>query len=79
MDVKRISKRILIAEFDGNPKTTVIVVYAPTNCAELSDVEEFYSDLKSTLNDVPAHNFLAVIGDFNARIGTDVALFTFHK
>ena len=79
LDVKRISKRILISEFDGNPKTTVIVIYSPTNSAEPSVVEEFYKDLKNTLQDVPAHNFLAIIGDFNARIGPEVAPFIFHK
>ena len=36
----------MTAEFDGNPKTTVIVVYAPTNCADEVKVEEFYNDLR---------------------------------
>ena len=45
----------MTAEFDGNPKTTVIVVYAPTNCADEVEVEEFYNDLRGTLQDVPAH------------------------
>ena len=35
LDVKRISKRVMVAVFDGNPKTTVIVIYAPTNTARL--------------------------------------------
>ena len=46
LKTKRISKRIMTAEFDGNPKTTVIVVYAPTNCADEVEVEEFYNDLR---------------------------------
>ena len=74
----RISARILRVEFDGNPRTTVLVVYAPTNCAELSEVEDFYETLSSTLQDVPAHNFLGILADFNARIGTEVAPYTFH-
>ena len=68
----------MTAEFDGNPKTTVIVVYAPTNCADEVEVEEFYNDLRDTLQDVPAHNFLACIGDFNARLGPDEVPFTYH-
>ena len=78
LKAKRISKRIMTAEFDGNPKTTVIVVYAPTNCADEVEVEEFYNDLRDTLQDVPAHNFLACIGDFNARLGPDEVPFTYH-
>ena len=46
LKAKRISKRIMTAEFDGNFKTTVIVVYAPTNCADEVEVEEFYNDLR---------------------------------
>ena len=68
----------MIAEFDGNPKTTVIVVYAPTNEADEEEVEVFYRDLRNTLQDVPAHNFLAIIGDLNARLGPEDAPFTFH-
>ena len=78
LKAKPTSKRIMIAEFDGNPKTTVIVVYAPTNSADAEEVEEFYRDLRNTLQDVPAHNFLAIIGDFNARLGPEDAPFTFH-
>lgn len=78
LDAKRISNRILRAEFDGNPKTTVLVIYAPTNSAEVSEVEEFYKSLRGTLQDIPAHNFLTILGDFNARIGPDVAPHTYH-
>ena len=78
LDAKRINNRILRVEFDGNTRTTVIVIYAPTNCAEVSDVEEFYNSLRSTLQDIPAHNFLTILGDFNARIGPEVAPHTYH-
>ena len=30
------------------------------------------------MQDVPAHNFLACIGDFNARLGPDEVPFTYH-
>ena len=78
LKVKSINSRILVAEFDGNPKSTVIVVYAPTNCASEEIVEEFYEDLRNSISDVPAHNFLIVMGDFNARLGPDEASYTFH-
>ena len=79
LKAKPSSQRIMIAEFDGNPKTTVIVVYAPTNCADEEEIERFYDDLRNALEDVPAHNFLAVMGDFNARLGPEDAPFTLHK
>ena len=78
LDAKRITDRILRVEFDGNPKTTVLVAYAPTNATEQRVVEEFYSDLRNTLQDIPAHNFVTILGDFNARIGPEVAPHTFH-
>ena len=65
-------------EFKGNPTTTVLVIYAPTNSAEVNVVEEFYRALKHTLQDFPAHNFLTILGDFNARIGPEVAPHTYH-
>ena len=52
--------------------------YAPTNWADEVEVEEFYNDLRYTLQDVSAHNFLACIGDFNARLGPDEVPFTYH-
>ena len=70
--------RILIAEFSGNPVTTVMVVYSPTNVAPSVEVEEFYEDLTTAVRDVPAHNFLAILGDFNARMGPEDIPFPFH-
>ncbi|KAJ8393714.1 hypothetical protein AAFF_G00057670 [Aldrovandia affinis] len=70
--------RILIADFDGNPVTTIMVVYSPTNVAPVEEVEKFYEDLRTTVRDGPAHNFLAILGDFNARLGPEDAPFTYH-
>ena len=63
--------RILIAEFSGNPVTTVIVVYSPTNVAPTEEAEKFFEDLATAVRGVPAHNFLAILGDFNARLGPE--------
>ena len=78
LKVRSINNRIMAAEFDGNPKTTVIVIYAPTNCADEDAIETFYETLRNAINDVPAHNFLIVMGDFNARLGPDKAAHTYH-
>ena len=39
----------------------------------------FYADLRSVLSNVPVHNILAVLGDFNAKLGPDVQKFTFNE
>ena len=73
------SDRILIAEFEGNPVTTVMSVYSPTNTTSDKVVEKFYDELRAAIHSVPAHNFLVILGDFNARIGPEDAPFTFHS
>lgn len=75
----KVHPRVLVAEFDGNPKCTVIVVYSPTNSAPEEAVEEFYNILRSILQNVPDHNFVAVLGDFNARLETEHARYTYHE
>ena len=39
----------------------------------------FYNGLRSVMKNVPAHNFLTIPGDFNAKLGPDDAKFTFHN
>ena len=72
------TNKLLIAEFSGNPVTTVIAVYSPTNVAPPEEVEKFYEDLTTAVQHVPAHNFLAILGDFNARIGPEDIPFPYH-
>ncbi|XP_029312544.1 craniofacial development protein 2-like [Cottoperca gobio] len=45
------TNRILSADFDGNPVTTVIVVYSPTNVAQAEEVEKFYEDLATAVHE----------------------------
>ncbi|XP_062923621.1 uncharacterized protein LOC134356591 [Mobula hypostoma] len=66
--VVSVSDRILTAEFDGNPVTSVIICYSPHNSSEEKEVEAFYSKLHQAVTSIPAHNFLAVLGDFNDRV-----------
>ena len=72
------TNRILSADFEGNPVTTVMSVYSPTNVAPIEEVEKFYDDLRTAIHHVPAHNFLIILGDFNARLGPEDAPFTYH-
>ena len=76
-DVKSFNERIMIAHFNGNPATTVIVHYSPTEGSE--SATDHYTNLSNAIKSIPKHNVLIVVGDCNAHIGTDDALFTFHE
>ena len=69
LSLKKISDRILVAEFNSNPKVSFLTCYSPTNVSDEAVVDDFYSSLILTLRNIPAHNFLVVAGDFNARLG----------
>ena len=57
--------------FQGKPfSITVIQVYAPTSNAEEAEVEWFYGDLQDLLELTPQNNVLFIIGDWNAKIGS---------
>ena len=49
---------------------TVIQVYAPTSNAEEAEVEQFYEDLQDLLELTPKRDVLFIIGDWNAKVGS---------
>ena len=49
---------------------TVIQVYAPTRNAEEAEVEPFYEDLQDLLELTPGKDVLFIIGDWNAKVGS---------
>ena len=49
---------------------TVIQVYAPTSNAEEAEVEWFYEDLQDLLELTPPKDVLFIIGDWNAKVGS---------
>ena len=54
-----------------NKAATLISAYAPTmsNADEIKD--KFYEELDAIINAVPQSDKLILLGDFNARVGTD--------
>ena len=65
--------RMISVQFQGKPfSITVIQVYAPTSNAEEAEVERFYEDLQDLLDltPPPKKNVLFVIGDWNAKVGS---------
>ena len=62
---------MISARFQGKPfNITVIQVYAPTSNAEEAEVEWFYEDLQDLLELTPQKDVLFIIGDWNAKVGT---------
>ena len=57
--------------FQGKPlNITVIQVYALTSNAEEAEVEWFYGDLQDLLELTPKKDVLFIIGDWNAKVGS---------
>ena len=55
----------------GKPfNITVIQVYAPTSNAEETEVERLYEDLQDLLELTPKKHVLFIIGDWNAKVGS---------
>ena len=48
----------------------VIQVFAPTSNTEEAEVEWFYEDLQDLLELTPPKNVLFIIGDWNAKVGS---------
>ena len=63
--------RMISVRFQGKPfNITVIQVYAPTSNAEEADIEWFYEDLQDLLELTPRKDVLFIIGDWNAKVGS---------
>ena len=65
-------RQIISVCFQGKPfKITVIQAYVcPTSNAEEGEVERFYEDLQDLLELTPRKDVLFIIGDWNAKIGS---------
>ena len=62
---------MISVHFQGKPfSITVIQVYAPTRNTEETEVERFYEDLQDLLELTPKKDVLFIIGDWNAKVGS---------
>ena len=62
---------MISVRFQGKPfNITVIQVYAPTSNAEEAEVERLYEDLQDLLELTPQKDILFIIGDWNAKVGS---------
>ena len=62
---------MISVHFQGKPfNITVIQVYALTSNAEETEVEQFYENLQDLLELTPTKDVLFIIGDWNAKVGS---------
>ena len=62
---------MISVRLQGKPfNITVIQVYAPTSNAEEAEVEQCYEDLQDLLELTPKKDVLFIIGDRNAKVGS---------
>ena len=65
------NNRMISVRFQGKPfNIMVIQAYAPTSNAEEAAVEWFYEDLQYLLELTPKKDVLFIIGDWNAKGGS---------
>ena len=62
---------MISVHFQGKPfNNTVSQAYAPTSNAEEVEVDWFYEDLQDLLELTPKKDVLFIIGDWNAKVGS---------
>ena len=63
--------RIISVHFQGKPfSITVIQDYVPTSNPEEAEAEQFYEDLQGLLDLTPKKYVLFIVGDWNAKVGS---------
>ena len=72
MEWEPINERLIKARFNSKYcKLTIIQCYAPTNDSEHDMKEEWYDQLQAAVSKVPQHDGLLIMGDMNAKTGSD--------
>ena len=62
---------MISVSFQGNPlNITVIQIYAPTNNAEEAEIGWFHEDLQDLLELTPKKDIHFIIGNWNAKVGS---------
>ena len=65
------NNRIISVRFQGKPFNIMVTqAYAPTSNTEEAEVEWFYEDLQDLLELTPPKNGIFIIGDWNAKVGS---------
>ena len=62
---------MMVSTFNGNPGTTIIFCYSPTNASNETELLTFYNELYPFVRSTHKHSVLIIGGDMNAQIGKD--------
>ena len=66
------SERLLYARHNSrHAKLSIVVGYAPTENADEEAKDDVYDSLQSVTEGIPKHDVLLMLGDFNARVGSN--------
>uniref|UniRef100_A0A8D8Z4U1 Craniofacial development protein 2 n=1 Tax=Cacopsylla melanoneura TaxID=428564 RepID=A0A8D8Z4U1_9HEMI len=65
-----VNERVLLIQINASPvNMNIIQVYAPTTEYSDEHIQEFYNHIDTLIKNLPKHEMLVVMGDFNAKIG----------
>ena len=71
MSWEPVSERIVTARlYSKYIKATIVQAYAPQNGCTAEEKDKFYQQLEKVYSDIPKHDMVIAMGDFNAKIGT---------
>ena len=71
---------MISVRFQGKPFNIMVIQdYAPTNNAEEAEVEQFCEDLQDLLELTHKKDVLFIIGDWNAKVGSQETLIVTGK
>lgn len=72
MECVPLSDRMMMIKLKGSPlNVNLIQVYAPTADSDEDEIESFYHNLKQLLKSTKQHEITLIIGDFNAKVGSE--------
>ena len=67
-----VCERIIMCKIQAKPFNIVIIqVYAPTSDHDDEEVETFYETLDMTIKQTKSSDIIILMGDFNAKVGTE--------
>ena len=78
INIKRVTNRIMIANFQSNRVLTTIVTYAPCEYEDEVIKNTYYEQHRTTIEQVPSHNCLIILSDMNARMGPEDVQYTYN-